>query len=100
MPAPTHDNQNTGLLDSPVPDPTMPSVRGGGLVAGLAASMALAACGGGHVGMPGPEGVETKSSLAGMGGSEPGRAVAGSRPTTVDAARFLSQATFGARSVD
>lgn len=64
-----------------------------------AAAAALAACGGGHVGVDGPNGVAYAKDLPGSGGAEPASAAStGSQPGTVDAARFLAQATFGARS--
>ena len=72
-----------------------------GLGAALAgAAAALAACGDGHVGSPGTGSVQMASGLAGSGGAEPASAQAGERPSQPDAARFLSQATFGVRSVE
>jgi uncharacterized protein (DUF1800 family) len=65
--------------------------------AGLTAS--LAACGGGHVGTPGPNGTAQLSGLPGSGAAEPARSTsADQQPAAVDAARFLAQAGFGARS--
>ena len=78
-----------------------PPLRTTGLGTALAgAAAALAACGDGHVGTPGASGVEMASGLAGSGGAEPASAAAGTQPSQPDAARFLSQATFGVRSVD
>jgi uncharacterized protein (DUF1800 family) len=70
----------------------------GTALAGAAA--ALAACGGGHVGSPGANSVQMAASLPGSGGAEPAPPTASEQPSQQDAARFLSQATFGVRSVD
>ena len=77
---------------------TAPSSGLGAALAGAAAT--LAACGSGHVGSPATDGVQMASGLAGSGGAEPPTARAGEQPSQPDAARFLSQATFGVRSVD
>jgi hypothetical protein len=72
----------------------------GGLA--IAATLALSACGGGGGGTaatPASPGTVTLLSL-GPGGPEPEPVSATSRPTTSDAARFLTQATFGIKSVD
>ena len=64
-----------------------------------AAAASLAACGGGHVATPGPNGVVYDKNLPGSGGDRPAAARAGlDAPTRVDAARFLAQASFGPRS--
>ena len=67
----------------------------------VAAASALAACGGGHVGTPGPTSVATVADLPGNGGVRPASAAStSSQPGVSDAARFLTQATFGPASVD
>ena len=79
------------------PAETATAVSGLAGVAGiLAAAAALAACGGGMPGPTGPTGVGTQGDLPGSGGSEP--AAADTPPSQVDAARFMSQASFGPRS--
>ncbi len=60
-----------------------------------AAALALAACGG-HVDTPGPNGTSTVGGLAGANSG--GAAASAARPSEVDAARFMAQATFGVRS--
>jgi uncharacterized protein (DUF1800 family) len=69
-------------------------------VASTAAAAALAACGGGHVGTPGPTATVQAAGLPGSGGAEPAAPSEAQRPSAVDAARFLTQASFGPRSVD
>ncbi|MEY2686158.1 MAG: hypothetical protein RL375_356 [Pseudomonadota bacterium] len=69
-------------------------------VSAAAAAAALAACGGGHVATPGPTATVQAADLRGGGGTEPARPAAAQRPSAVDAARFLTQASFGPRSVD
>jgi uncharacterized protein (DUF1800 family) len=65
-----------------------------------AAVAGLAACGGGHVGTPGPEGTVQAAGLPGSGGEPPAQPAEADWPGAVDAARFLAQASFGARSPD
>jgi len=62
-----------------------------------AALAALAGCGGGSGG--GGGGAIDPTGLPGSGGSRPMPPPAGARPSQVDAARFLTQATFGIQSV-
>lgn len=69
-------------------------------LATTAATAALAACGGGHVGTPGPNSTAQAAGLPGSGGAEPATPAQAQRPSAVDAARFLTQASFGPRSVD
>jgi uncharacterized protein (DUF1800 family) len=63
-------------------------------------AVALSACGGGHVGTPGPNSTAQVASLPGSGAVEPATAAEAARPSAVDAARFLTQASFGPASVD
>lgn len=76
------------------------SARLSAAAAATAAAAALAACGGGHVGTPGPNSTAMAAELPGSGGAEPASPAAAQRPSSVDAARFLTQASFGPRSVD
>lgn len=71
--------------------------RAGAVAVGAAL---LAGCGNGHVGSPGAGGVEMAAGLPGSGGAEPAVAASDAQPSAQDAARFLSQASFGVRSVD
>jgi uncharacterized protein (DUF1800 family) len=65
----------------------------------MLSAAALAACGGGGMpGTPGPSGTAQAQDVPGTGGAEPAGPTV--RPTRVDAARFLSQASFGPRSAD
>ena len=57
----------------------------------------LAACGGG--GASGPSGTSL-ATVSGAGGEQPDAPAAADRPSSEDAARFLTQATFGIKSVD
>lgn len=87
-------------MTAPLPDlssPADPTVPRGWQIAAIGAAVAgLAACGGGHVGTPGPQGTVQAAGLPGSGGEPP--APAANPPDAVDAARFLAQASFGARS--
>lgn len=62
-----------------------------------AALAALAGCGGGSGG--GGGGAIDPTGLPGSGGSRPAAAPVNGRPSQADAARFLTQATFGIQSV-
>ncbi len=86
-PAPTSDA--TPLL----PTGAQPPAQAATLAS--AAALALAACGG-HVDTPGPNGTSTVGGLAGAN-SGAALSAGAARPSEVDAARFMAQATFGAR---
>jgi uncharacterized protein (DUF1800 family) len=90
MTAPT--DEDTLLADTPL--------AAGRAALAATAALALAACGGGHVDTPAANGSVQISSLPGSGGTQPAAPAAADRPSAVDAARFLSQATFGARSTE
>ena len=103
--APSNENEIQTMAphttDLSVDDTTTDTHTNGlaGVGALLASAAALAACGGGGMRGPrGPEGTTDQANLPGSGGDEP--AQSGTPPTQVDAARFLSQATFGARSAE
>jgi len=103
--APSNENEIQTMAphttDLSVDDTTTDTRTNGlaGVGALLASAAALAACGGGGMRGPrGPEGTTDQANLPGSGGDEP--AQAGTPPTQVDAARFMSQATFGARSAE
>ena len=76
------------------------------LAAALAAASALAACGGGGGGTSAGATVDPVASadpsvvVLTAAGTEPARPAPQSRPSVQDAARFLTQASFGAKSVD
>lgn len=67
-------------------------------VTALAVAAAVSGCGGGHVDTPGPQTTVQAAGLPGSGGEPPAEPAAGDQPSAVDAARFLAQASFGARS--
>lgn len=66
----------------------------------VSAVASLAACGGGHVGTPGPNGAVYDQGLAGSGRFTPQTARDAAPPSRLDAARFLAQASFGPRSLE
>ena len=67
----------------------------------LAALSALTACGGGGSSSPAPDAASGPASVNfTVVGAEPVKPPVEARPTAPDAARFLTQASFGARSVD
>ena len=67
----------------------------------MAIAIALSACGGGSGGGGGGgTSTPTQSPPTTTPSGAPARPAADARPTTVDAARFLTQATFGIRSTD
>ncbi|MEY4563538.1 MAG: hypothetical protein RLZZ618_2815 [Pseudomonadota bacterium] len=90
--------QSHAATETPTETPTVARTAAT-LGAALAASAALAACGGG-TGTPGPTSSETTTNTAGRGGSEPPPPTPAEQMTAIDAARFLSQATFGQRSAE
>ena len=61
--------------------------------------VALTACGGGGGGTTTSPGAVSNVTF-GTPGAEPARPTVDARPTAQDAARFLTQASFGAKSVD
>ncbi len=101
--APEADNSNQPGGTLAEPDPGTNAARSLTGLAGLSAlsAAALAACGGGG----GGGGPGTTSAAPGVvvlttAGTEPPRPSAEARPSAKDAARFLTHATFGSRSVD
>jgi uncharacterized protein (DUF1800 family) len=90
----------------PPAKPSFPASSGAGIAPAALSAVALAAlsaCGGGGSGSPNapaPPALVTVSAidLPGSGGTPPPAAAASERPTASDAARFLTQASFGIQS--
>jgi uncharacterized protein (DUF1800 family) len=78
---------------APMPPESRPGLT---LAAAVAATALLDACGGGGGGGTATSG----AGLPGGGGSAPAQPAVAERPSTLDAARFLAQATFGASSLE
>lgn len=97
-----------GLMDTDDDSAAQPGLPALTTFSALAAATALAACGGGSgaVAGAGADATGTASTVAPSAvvltaaGTEPARPAPEARPSSQDAARFLTQASFGAKSVD
>ena len=95
-----------GLMDTDDDSAAQPGLPALTTFSALAAATASAACGGGSGAVAGADATGTASTVAPSAvvltaaGTEPARPAPEARPSSQDAARFLTQASFGAKSVD
>jgi uncharacterized protein (DUF1800 family) len=96
--------ESAASVTEPVPpleqhqDPSQYSQNLARMAVSGAALAALAACGGGSGGGGTVEGGTDGNGLPGSGGARPAQATPAEQPAPADAARFLTQATFGIQS--